>query len=160
MESESHRQREKIGLRSGMDAGEVDAVIAAMLQTVPHAVGVSNHQGSRATADRALMEALMAALRKRGLFFIDSRTTTATVAVETAERTGVRAASRKVFLDNVVERRAVFAQLELATVEARRHGATIAIGHPHPTTIATLAEGLARVTAGGIRLVFASDVVQ
>ena len=78
--------------------------MAGMLGTVPHAVGVNNHQGSRATSDVALMQALMPVLRERGLFFIDSRTEAKTVAYDIAKRDGVRAASRKVFLDGVVAR--------------------------------------------------------
>ncbi len=129
-----------------------------MLDTVPHAAGVNNHQGSRATADPALMAALMPALRDRGLFFIDSRTTAATVAYAAAERSGVRAASRKVFLDDTPTREAVLAQLDLAARDAIRDGSAIAIGHPHAETIAALAESLPRLEARGIRLVFASQL--
>lgn len=150
---------EDIELRVGMTREQVEAALAGMLETVPHAAGVNNHQGSRATADPALMEALMAALRERGLFFIDSRTTAATVAFDTAERWGVPAASRKVFLDDTPEREAVLAQLELAARDALRDGSAIVIGHPHPATIAALAEGVPRLEARGIRLVFASDLV-
>ena len=74
----------------------------------------------------------MPALRQRGLFFIDSRTDAKTVAYDTAERNGVRAASRKVFLDDVASREAILKQLELAARDARRDGFTIAIGHPAP----------------------------
>jgi polysaccharide deacetylase 2 family uncharacterized protein YibQ len=151
---------EAIELRVGMTRDQVDSALEGMLETVPHAAGVNNHQGSRATADPALMEELMAALRERKLFFIDSRTTAATVAYDTAEREGVPAASRKVFLDDTPEREAVLAQLELAARDALRDGSAIAIGHPHPATIAALAEGVPRLEARGIRLVFASDLVR
>ena len=149
---------EAIELRAGMNAGQVEATVEGMLDTVPHAAGVNNHEGSRATADPALMDALMPALRARGLFFIDSRTTAATVAHDAAERAGVRAASRKVFLDDTPERAAILAQLELAARDAQRDGSAIAIGHPHPATIAALAEGVPGLEARGIRLVFASDL--
>jgi polysaccharide deacetylase 2 family uncharacterized protein YibQ len=125
---------------------------------VPHAAGVNNHQGSRATADPALMEALMPELRQRGLFFIDSRTSAATVAYQAAEHSGVRAASRKVFLDDTATREAVLAQLELAARDAQHDGSAIAIGHPHPATIAALAEGVPALEARGIRIVFASEL--
>lgn len=101
----------------------------------------------------------MPELRRRGLFFIDSRTTAATVAYDTAERLGVRAASRKVFLDDMPDREAILAQLELAADDALRDGEAIAIGHPHPATIAALAEGVPRLENRGIRLVFASALV-
>jgi polysaccharide deacetylase 2 family uncharacterized protein YibQ len=105
------------------------------------------------------MEALMPALRDRGLFFIDSRTTAATVAYDAAERAGVAAASRKVFLDDTPERDAIRAQLQTAAGDALRDGSAIAIGHPHPATIAVLAEDVPSLEARGVRMVFASDLV-
>lgn len=146
-------------LRVGMSASQVASAVNGMLETVPHVVGVNNHQGSRATADPPLMEALMPLLRERSLFFIDSRTTAATVAYDTAESSGVRAASRKVFLDDTETRDAVLAQLDTAARDAMRDGSAIAIGHPHPATIDALSKGLPRLEARGIRLVFASDLV-
>ncbi|MGA8022470.1 MAG: divergent polysaccharide deacetylase family protein [Candidatus Acidiferrales bacterium] len=161
MESETDGAKpEDIELRVGMNAGQVNETLAGMLETVPYAVGVNNHQGSRATADPALMQALMPALRQRGLFFIDSRTDAKTVAYDTAERNGVRAASRKVFLDDVASREAILKQLELAARDARRDGFTIAIGHPSPATIAALSDGVPHLETNGIHLVFASQLVQ
>jgi uncharacterized protein len=120
---------------------------------------VNNHQGSRATGDRALMQALMEELRERNLFFIDSRTSASTVAYDTAETARVRAASRKVFLDDVPTRDAILAQLDLAARDAARDGSAIAIGHSHPATIAVLAEEAPRLETRGIRMVFASELV-
>lgn len=161
MQSESDAAKtEEVELRVGMNEQQVDSALAGMLETVPHAVGVNNHQGSRATADPALMAALMPELRRRGLFFVDSRTLASTVAYDTAERLGVRAASRKVFLDDSADRDAILGQLELAARDANRDGFAIAIGHPRPETIAALADELPRLEARGIRLVFVSDVVK
>jgi uncharacterized protein len=161
MQSESSDVRqENIELRVGMNARQVESTLTGMLETVPHAVGVNNHEGSLATSDPALMRELMPALRQRGLFFIDSRTTAATVAYTTAEQAGVRAASRKVFLDDTATKQAVRAQLELAARDASRNGFAIAIGHPHPATVAALAEVVPQLQARGIRLVFASDLVR
>lgn len=152
-------QPEPIELRVGMNEDQVRSILAGMLATVPHAGGVNNHEGSRATSDQALMNELMAAIRERGLYFIDSRTTAATVAYDAAESAGVPAASRKVFLDDTPTREAVLAQLDLAARDARRDGSAIAIGHPHPETIGALAEGVPRLRDEGIRIVFASDLV-
>jgi uncharacterized protein len=161
MESEADGAKpEQIELHAGMNSAQVGESLAGMLDTVPHTVGVNNHQGSRATSDSALMAELMLALHERGLFFIDSRTTAATVAYDAAKRAGVPAASRKVFLDDTPSRDAVLAQLDLAARDASRDGFAIAIGHPHPTTIAALAEGVPRLEARGIRLAFASEVIQ
>jgi len=152
-------QPEAVELRVGMSSAQVDSILADMLATVPHAGGVNNHEGSRATADPALMRALMQAIRGRGLYFIDSRTTAATVAYDSAESAGVPAASRKVFLDDMPSRKAILAQLDLAARDARRDGSAIAIGHPRPATVAALAQGVPKLRAAGVRLVFASDLV-
>jgi polysaccharide deacetylase 2 family uncharacterized protein YibQ len=122
-------------------------------------VGVNNHQGSQATADYPLMEGLMPVLRERHLFYIDSRTTTATVAYETAQNSGVRSAFRSVpFLDDIAEVAAVRTQLELALRGAREKGEAIAIGHPHPATLQALGEVLPQAQAQGVRLVRASEL--
>ena len=147
-------------LRVGMTAAQVNSSLEGMLGTVPFAAGVNNHQGSRATADAALMAELMPALRSRNLFFVDSRTTPATQAYQQALRAGVPAASRKVFLDDTPTREAVAKQLDIAARDAVRDGSAIAIGHPHPATIETLAEELPRLEARGIRLVFVSDLLR
>lgn len=154
----SGAKQEDVELRPGMDAAQVDSLLAGMLATVPHAAGVNNHEGSLATSDATLMQELMPALHERGLFFIDSRTSAATVAYDTAEKFGVAAASRKVFLDDVPAREAILAQLDLAARDARRDGFAIAIGHPRPDTIAALREGVPRIEARGIRMAFASEV--
>lgn len=160
MESVAETKQEGIELRPGMSAAEVNNILSGMLDTVPHAVGVNNHQGSLATSNPALMDALMPALRDRSLFFIDSRTTAATVAFATAQRFGVRSASRKIFLDDTTTRAAILAQISQAASDAQRDGSAIAIGHPHPETIAALTDSLPRLESLGFRLVFASDLVR
>lgn len=153
------KDSEPIELRVGMSAEQVRTELNGMLETVPHAVGVNNHQGSRATSDPALMAELMPALHARGLFFIDSRTAASTVAYDAAERAKVPAASRKVFLDDTPEVAAIVAQLDLAGNEAIANGSAIAIGHPHQATIAALSETVPRLETRGIQLVYASDLV-
>jgi uncharacterized protein len=147
-------------LRVGMAAREVESGVAEMLSTVPYAAGVNNHQGSKATSNAALMRALMQSLRGKNLFFIDSRTTPDTVAYETAESLGIKAASRKVFLDDKLSRAAIAAQLELAASDAKLNGFAIAIGHPHPETIAVLSRNAPRLQKHGIVLVFPSELVR
>jgi polysaccharide deacetylase 2 family uncharacterized protein YibQ len=160
MESNSGEKAEVIELRRGMSPADVTRLLDGMLETVPHAAGVNNHQGSLATADLQLMAALMPALHKRDLFFIDSRTTAATVAYDAAVRAGVPVGSRNVFLDDVPTREAVRQQLELAARRAHQQGLAIAIGHPHPVTIQALQEFLPRLEARGVGLVFVSELVR
>jgi polysaccharide deacetylase 2 family uncharacterized protein YibQ len=151
---------ERVELHVGESAGEVNRVLDEMLASVPDAVGVNNHQGSRATADAALMAAVAAALRARGLFFVDSRTSAASVAYEAARRAGVPAAARNVFLDDDEQPAAIRRQLDRAVRLAREQGGCVAIGHPHSATLGVLAEALPEIEARGIRLVSASALLQ
>jgi len=160
MESMGNERPEARELRPGMSAGDVSALVDNLLQAVPDVAGVNNHQGSQSTADAALMDELMPVLRERNLFYVDSRTTTATVAYDTAQRFGVPSAFRNVpFLDDVAEVGAVRKQLQLALRDARKKGDAIAIGHPHPATLQALRDVLPEAKAQGVRLVFASEVV-
>lgn len=160
MQSVGKERPEDQELRPGMSAGELDRIVDRFLRDVPNVVGVNNHQGSQATADLALMNELMPALRDRQLFYVDSRTTAATVAYDTARRWNVHSGFRNVpFLDDVAQVAAVRKQLELAIRGAKEKGQAIAIGHPHPATLAALREVLPKVTAQGVQLVFASDLV-
>jgi polysaccharide deacetylase 2 family uncharacterized protein YibQ len=143
-----------------MRAEDVSALVNRFLQAVPGVAGVNNHQGSQSTTDATLMSELMPVLRERNLFYIDSRTTAATVAYDAARKAGVRAGFRNVpFLDDVEEVGAVRKQLQGALRGAREKGEAIAIGHPHRATLAALQEILPQAKARGIQLVFASDLV-
>jgi polysaccharide deacetylase 2 family uncharacterized protein YibQ len=160
MQSVANETPEARELHPGMPAPEVAALVDQFLQNVPDAAGVNNHQGSQATADSALMDELMPVLRDRHLFYVDSRTTAATVAYDTAQDFGVRSAFRNVpFLDDVAEVAAIRKQLELALRGAREKGEAVAIGHPRPATLRALSEVLPQAQAQGVRLVPASELV-
>jgi hypothetical protein len=160
MQSVGNETPEAHELHPGMSAGDIPVLFEQMMQSVPNAAGVNNHQGSEATADPALMEELMPVLQKWNLFYVDSRTTAATVAYDTAQRFRVRSGFRNVpFLDDVAELSAVRKQLELAFRGAKDKGEAIAIGHPHAATLQALSEILPQAEARGVHLVYASDVV-
>lgn len=160
MQSVANEAPEREELKPGMTSQQVEAMLAEMIESVPNAVGVNNHQGSQATSDPALMEELMPALRNWNLFYVDSRTTAATVAFDTAKRDRVPAGFRNVpFLDDVQNAAAIRKQLDLALHGAKEKRAAIAIGHPHPETLKALREFLPTARAKGVRLVFASELV-
>jgi uncharacterized protein len=160
MQSVGNESPEAQELRPGMATDDIPLLFEQMMQSVPDAVGVNNHQGSQATANPALMQELMPVLQKWNLFYVDSRTTAATVAYDTAQQLGVRSAFRNApFLDDVAEVPAVRKQLELAFRKAHEKGEAITIGHPHPATLQALREELPRVKAAGVELVYVSDLV-
>lgn len=160
MQSVADETPEAQELRPGMPADDIPVLFEQMMQTVPGAAGVNNHQGSQATADAALMEELMPVLQEWNLFYVDSRTTAATVAYETAQRSGVPSAFRNApFLDDVAEVPAVRKQLDLAFRKAKEKGQAITIGHPHAATLEALRQELPKARSSGIQLVHVSDLV-
>ncbi|HUY12960.1 MAG TPA: divergent polysaccharide deacetylase family protein, partial [Terriglobia bacterium] len=120
----------------------------------------NNHMGSQATADPVLMQAVMTVLASRHLFFIDSRTTAETVALDVARRTGVPAFYRSVFLDDSQNVNYTLGQLRQFCDAVKRQGAAIAIGHPYPTTLAALVRFLPEFDREEIELVPASRLAR
>jgi uncharacterized protein len=160
MQSVVNESPEQQELHPGLTPDQVRAIVEKMLDAVPEADGVNNHQGSQATADITLMNELMLILKDEGVFYVDSRTTAATVAFDAAKHAGVRTAFRNVpFLDDVQNPEAVKRQLLLAIQGAKRKGEAIAIGHPHSATLAALREILPQAKKDGVQLVVVSELV-
>jgi len=158
---------------SGMDPGKgkvttemSDAQIAAQvdddLAQVPLAQGVNNHEGSKGSADARVMDDVVRAMvaKRDGLFFIDSRTASNSVAQEVASKAGLATASRDVFLDNVDEQGAVEAQLRAAADLAIKNGSAIAIGHPRAATLAAVRALYPELQRRGITFVLARDLTK
>jgi len=159
VEANDDAKAEPVELQPGMQQDQVTRMVQQMLETVPQAVGVNNHQGSLGTSDAALMNAVMPALRERDLYFIDSRTASTTVAYAAARRAHVPVAARDVFLDDLQDPADVHHELDQAVRDAKLHGEAVAIGHPRPETLKVLSEYLPQLQQQGVTLVFASQVV-
>ena len=114
---------------------EIRQALTADLRQVPGAVGVNNHMGSEFTENEGKMSALLHELKRRGLFYVDSRTTSLTVAHRLATSLGVLAASRTVFLDNDPSPRAIEFQIKRLMAASQETGTAIGIGHPHKATL-------------------------
>lgn len=124
--------------------------------------GVNNHMGSRVTADRRAMRAVLRTLSNQDLFFLDSRTTTRSVSADVAQLVGASVVEATLFIDGDAGRggeREVLRQLRLAVRIAERDGHAIVIGHPYPTTIAAVRRWLETEDAQSVRLVTVGDLV-
>jgi polysaccharide deacetylase 2 family uncharacterized protein YibQ len=121
-----------------MEDDQIREILNDDLKRVPGAKGVNNHMGSEFTEDERKMSVVLQEIKKRDLFYVDSRTTSQTVAYTLAKRIGVPAASRAMFLDNDLSTQAMEFQLERLLAVARESGAAIGIGHPHKETLGFL----------------------
>jgi polysaccharide deacetylase 2 family uncharacterized protein YibQ len=124
-------------------------------------VGVNNHMGSRFTGSVADLAPVLQELQARGLLFLDSKTSSASVAAGLALRLALPFVARDVFLDNDFEDPAAIRR-QLAELEAtaRRQGFAVAIGHPHDATLAELARWLPEAERRGFALVPISAIVR
>lgn len=136
-----------------MDRVEVMRTLNAALRSVPAAIGVNNHMGSLLTRELEHMRWLMESLQIHDKFFVDSVTSERSIAADVAARTGVPNVKRDVFLDNARDARNLRAEFAELVRIARRKGSALAIGHPHPETIAMLGETLPQLERLGVRLV-------
>lgn len=125
-------------LTTAMDQETMQAIFREDLQAVPKAIGVSNHMGSRFTANPQAMRILLPLVQKHNLFFIDSVTSSQSVAYDLARSMGIKAQRRTVFLDNNQDIDKIMAQLDLLVQMAGKHGQAVGIGHPYPATVEAL----------------------
>lgn len=134
--------------------------LASDLASVPHVAGVNNHMGSRLTQDEAKMRLVLDEIGKRGLFFVDSRTTHLTVAYRLAVRMGVPAVERSVFLDNENDLSAVKARINELIAAAKRDGRALGICHPRSETIRALKSMEPSLTSGAVRVVTVKELLK
>jgi uncharacterized protein len=148
------------GLRTEMSVEQIVATFAEALAAVPHVKGVNNHTGSKFCEDPGAIGALLEDVKRRGLYFIDSRTLHTTVAFQIATAMDIPAAERDVFLDHENSRQAILAQWDTLVNLCREKGTAVGIGHFRTLTAQILAEKLPQLEALGIELLHASELVQ
>jgi polysaccharide deacetylase 2 family uncharacterized protein YibQ len=143
-----------------MDDQAIRDEVAGDLAELPEARGVNNHEGSLATANRRVMNDVADVLLRENRYWIDSKTSAASIAANVTRERGIPTASRDVFLDNVDDEAAVEAQLRAAADRAREDGSAIAIGHPREATLLAVRTLGPELMAQGIDLTYASDLVR
>ena len=103
-------------------------IFALDIESIPHVVGVNNHMGSLLTQHPGHMSWLMGEIRAReGLFFVDSVTSEASIALQIATEKGIPATRRDVFLDNVPTEAAIDREFQRLKQLARRNGIAVGI---------------------------------
>ena len=121
-------------IRVAQTSGQQLELVRKHLGSLQGVVGVNNHQGSRATSDRATMQTVLGEIRSQGLFFLDSRTVSSSVAKDMAREMGVPTARNDIFLDNSSDVEAIRQQVYKALALAEKNGSVIAICHARPNT--------------------------
>ena len=145
-------------LLTSMTPDQLTRQLEKDLDAVPFIRGVNNHMGSKMTAESSQMYQIFSILKKKGLYFVDSRTTEETLCKHSARLFQIPFAQRDVFLDHMVEGEFIRKQLKELVRIAQRNGYAVGIGHPHSLTYQVLHEMLPDLQKK-IRLVPVSEIV-
>ncbi|MBW2309514.1 MAG: divergent polysaccharide deacetylase family protein [Deltaproteobacteria bacterium] len=121
-----------------MERDTIRKVLEGDLGEIPYVAGVNNHMGSRFTENKEKMTVVLSELKRRGLYFVDSKTSRKSVAYDLAKQMKIRAGRRDVFLDNDLSKGALEIQTDRLLNLARHNGHAIGIGHPHKETLGFL----------------------
>ena len=146
-------------LLTRMSPDQLIAQLNENLDTLPSVVGVNNHMGSRLTTESNQLYQIFSVLKKRGLFFVDSRTTAKTLCKPSARMFKVPFAQRDIFLDHKHQPEFIRKQINRLMRVAKQYGEAVAIGHPHSTTYEVLKKMLPNLKKS-VQIVPASQIVR
>ena len=147
-------------LLMAMTSQELQTQMGAHLASVPGAVGVTNHMGSRMTEDRARMRTVLDVMAGRRLFLVDGLTSNLSVAYDEAKAQGLRAGRRQVTVDHIAGEAGDRVRWDEVAWWAEKRGEVIVIAHGHPLTGRLLREYVPRWEARGMRLVPVSQLAR
>lgn len=160
MESVSGIGMESKAILTSMGDEEIRSLLKSSLSQVPEAVGINNHQGSKATTDRHTMDVVMNELHHRRLFFFDSRTNSTTVADAAAASYGVPYVRNDLFVDNEADVAAISAMIREAAKRAQKYGTYVIIGHCRPKTAEAFRQMVPQLEKEGIQFVYVSSLAK
>lgn len=148
------------GLTNSMAQTEIRAVLDAGLASIPHVSGLNNHMGSALTRSPRAMEWVMDWVKRNGgLYFVDSLTTSHSVALHSAREAGLPAIGRDVFLDATADTQLIHKQFLRLIDIARANGTGLGIGHPYPETLSVLRNVLLKPSYYGVELVSVQELI-
>lgn len=143
-----------------MDKKSILGILEDARLAVPHAAGVNNHMGSKATADPRLMRIVFDYLKSRNLFFLDSFVTPLSVCASLAKKTGIDFLQRDVFIDNESDPAHIRAQMLKLAARARRSGLAVGIGHDRAATLSVLSEMIPQLEKEGYQFIGITEAVR
>lgn len=160
MESVSGIGMESKVILTSMGDEEIRSLLKSSLSQVPEAVGINNHQGSKATTNRHTMDVVMNELHHRHLFFFDSRTNSTTAADGAAASYGVPYVRNDLFVDNEADVAAISAMIREAAKRAQKYGTYVIIGHCRPKTAEAFRQMVPQLEKEGIQFVYVSSLAK
>ena len=116
-------------IKPDMTASEVAATLSQNIAEIAPIAGMNNHEGSLITEDEVFVSIVLEVAREKGIYFLDSRTSSATKIPSAAMQMGMGWYQRDIFLDNKKTRENYLAELKKGLDIANKKGHVIMIGH-------------------------------
>ena len=161
MESENYSPGEdEYKLLTSMTSELLENKLIQAFESLPEAIGMNNHQGSKATSDSKTMTVLASVLKDRGKYFIDSRTSSLTIGEKTMISFGVPTARRNIFLDNNNDLDRIEEQMNKLANSAKKNGVAVGLGHARKNTLSVIEKVVPHLLDKGFVFQFASQVVK
>ena len=161
MESENYSPGEdEYKLLTSMTSELLENKLIQAFESLPEAIGMNNHQGSKATSDSKTMTVLASVLKDRGKYFIDSRTSSLTIGEKTMISFGVPTARRNIFLDNNNDLDKIEEQMNKLANSAKKNGVAVGLGHARKNTLTVIEKVVPDLLDKGFVFQFASQVVK
>lgn len=157
--------REKVRLEqntvmTGMDSLAVKDILVSDLGSIDYVKGVSNHMGSAAIGDPAVINVIFSELKKRRMYFLDSYVSSQDITRNLAIKMNLGFARRNVFLDNKDEPQYIKEQIFQLKIKAKNYGRAIGIGHDRKSTLEVLKEVMPQLEKEGYKFVFVSELLR
>jgi polysaccharide deacetylase 2 family uncharacterized protein YibQ len=150
---------ESFRLRRGMRREEMETLLDKMTEENPWATGASNYMGSAFTADPESMTTFVSLLKSKGLFLLDSMTTSRSVAVRAALQAGIPVARRDVSLDADMEPEEMRLQWKKGIAIAKEKGTAVLLCHGGRESLRTMLDLVPDLEAEGVRAVTLAELL-
>lgn len=112
-----------------MSGGEIAATLSRNIAEIAPIAGINNHEGSLITEDEVKVGFVLETVHQKGIYFLDSRTSSATKVPSVSMEMGFSYFQRDIFLDNEKTRENILHELKRGIEIANRQGFVIMIGH-------------------------------
>lgn len=145
---------------NGMPPNQIKRKVEKAIESVPYAEGLNNHMGSLVTTKKELIEPVLEGLKDRGMFFVDSKTSSHSIAYSLARDLGLRATFNCVFLDNEKSEKYIENQFEKLVLQAFQRGWALGLGHSNMKTASALKRVVKTCDSRKIKFVTISEILR
>lgn len=143
-----------------MSNDEILHCLDEAIKSVPEVVGISNHMGSKATADERVMTIILKKVKSEGMYFMDNRTTADSVCLSLARQMKVDFIQRDLFLDTEPDPEHIRTQLMRLKELALKKGKAIGIVHDRDLSLKVISQMIPEIEKEGIEFVPLSALIK